>query len=180
MKELFVALAASLIFWTEISPASAQSPATALVQPRDVSSFDRAWKFHLGEATVAQDPAFDDSSWRALDLPHDFMIEGVPGADASTMQGPFDKKSPAGNGGGYLNGGVAWYRKTFTLPDSAKGQRITILFDGAYMDSDVYLNGQLLGNHPYGYTSFFYDLTPNAKFGSEKNVLAVRLNIDQP
>jgi beta-galactosidase len=180
MKKLSGALSFVLILWMGMPPGSAQSPAPAPVQPRDVASFDRAWKFNLGEATGAQDPAFDDSSWRSLDIPHDFMIEGVPGPDPTSMNGPFDKNSPAKGGGGYLNGGIAWYRKTFTLPDSARGQRISILFDGAYMDSDVYLNGQLLGNHPYGFTSFSYDLTPNAKFGSEKNVLAVRLKIEQP
>ncbi len=150
---------------------------------RSVDSFDRGWKFHLGDADGAEQADFDDSSWRGLDIPHDFMIEGVPNPDpakAAKMEGPFDPASPAGAGGGYLNGGVAWYRKTFSLPDSAKGRRITILFDGAYMDSDVYLNGHKLGNHPYGFTSFFYDLTPDAKFGTDQNVLAVRLNIVQP
>ena len=166
--------------WTLGAGILTVSAETAPANPRDVASFDRGWKFSLGDKTDAPKPDFDDSAWRDIDIPHDFMIEGVAGPDPGTMQGPFDQKSPAGNGGGYLNGGVAWYRKTFTLPESAKGKRISILFDGAYMDSDVYLNGQLLGNHPYGYTSFSYDLTPNAKFGTEKNVLAVRLNIEQP
>jgi beta-galactosidase len=160
---------------------SADDRATA--QPRSVGSFDRDWKFYRGDAKGAEQPAFDDSAWRSLDIPHDFMIEGGPNSDPTKkaqMEGPFDKNSPAGNGGGYLNGGIAWYRKTFTLPESDKGQRISILFDGAYMDSDVYLNGRKLGNHPYGFTSFSYDLTPQAKFGADKNVLAVRLNIMQP
>ena len=152
-------------------------------QPQRVASFDRDWKFFLGDAQGAEQAAFDDSSWRSIDIPHDFMIEGVPNpnpAKGGKMEGPFDRNSLAGGGGGYLNGGVAWYRKTFTLPDSDKGKRITILFDGAYMDSDVYLNGQKLGNHPYGFTSFYYDLTANAKYGADKNVLSVRLDIEQP
>jgi beta-galactosidase len=148
--------------------------------PRQTILFDRDWQFHLGDAPAADQPLFDDSSWRTLDLPHDWMIEGVPGSDPSAMDGPFDSKSPAGADGGYLNGGIGWYRKTFTLPQTARGRRVSILFDGAYMDADVSCNGQKLGNHPYGFTSFFYDLTPVLKYGDEKNVLAVRLNVVQP
>jgi len=148
--------------------------------PRQTILFDRAWQFHQGEATGADQPGYDDSAWRTLDLPHDWMIEGVPGPDPSSMDGPFDSKSPAGAGGAYLNGGIGWYRKTFTLPESARGQHTSILFDGAYMDADVTCNGQKLGNHPYGFTSFFYDLTPTLKYGGEKNVLSVRLNVVQP
>ena len=85
----------------------------------------------------------NDDTWRKLDLPHDWAIEG-----------PFDRASPANHDGGYLNGGVGWYRKTFTLPAEAKGRCAWIEFDGAYMDADVWLNGHPLGRHPYGYTSF--------------------------
>jgi len=163
--------------------ASAQSPSAVTLStdsPRQTILFDRAWQFHLGESAGADQPVFDDSSWRTLDLPHDWMIEGVPGPDPSAMDGPFDRKSPAGFGGAYLNGGIGWYRKTFTLPESARDRHISILFDGAYMDADVTCNGQKLGNHPYGFTSFSYDLTPLLKYGDEKNVIAVRLNVVQP
>jgi beta-galactosidase len=172
----FSAIAANL-------SASAQSPVAVTLSadaPRQTILFDRTWQFHQGEAAGADQLGFDDSSWRTLDLPHDWMIEGVPGPDPSAMDGPFDSKSPASFGGAYLNGGIGWYRKTFTLPESARGRHISILFDGAYMDSDVTCNGQKLGNHPYGYTSFSYDLTPLLKYGNEKNVLAVRLNVVQP
>jgi len=123
--------------------------------------------------------AFDDHAWRTLDVPHDFSIEGPPGKDPATMDGPFDKASPAGVGGGALNGGRAWYRKTFTVAETSKDKHLTLQFDGVYMDSDVWLNGEHLGNHPYGYTSFAYDLTPHLKFGAP-NVLAVHVNIVQP
>jgi beta-galactosidase len=136
---------------------------------RQTLSFDKGWKFHLGGLPEFQQASFDDSNWRSLNLPHDWSIEG-----------PFDQNSPAGHGGGYLNGGIGCYRKTFTLPDSAQGQRISIQFDGAYMDSEVWINGKLLGVHPYGYTGFTYDLTPYVNFGDTKNVLAVRLNAEQP
>jgi beta-galactosidase len=139
---------------------------------RQTVSFDADWRFHLGEAKGAEESEFFDADWRTLDLPHDWMIEQ-----------PFDRKSPAGNGGGYLDGGIGWYRKTFKLSDvlaaSSPDQHIFIQFDGVYMDSDVWLNGQHLGNHPYGYTSFQYDLTKFIKRDGP-NELAVRCNVVQP
>ena len=97
------------------------------------------------------------------------MIAGVPGKDPSGMEGPFDKNSPAGKGGGYLTGGIGWYRKTFTLPESSRARRgVGLLFDGAYMDSQVWLNGKLVGARPYGYSSFYVDLSADTRFGSEK------------
>ena len=101
------------------------------------------------------------------------------GATALECEGPFDPLSPAGDGGGYLDGGVGWYRKTFATPPEAKDRRVWIEFDGVYMDSDVWLNGKHLGRHPYGYTSFYYDLT-DALTPQGRNVLAVRVNVSQP
>lgn len=135
-----------------------------------VSKFSADWRFHLGDVAGAEKPEFDDSKWRTVDVPHDWSIEG-----------PFDRKSPAGFGGGYLNGGTGWYRKTFTAPTRDAQQRVLLQFDGVYMDSDVWINGHHLGNHPYGYTGFEYDLTPHLKLGNkEQNVLAVRVNVQQP
>ena len=131
-------------------------------------SFDAAWKFHLGDVTGAQATTFDDSSWTALDVPHDWSISL-----------PFDQNSPAGAGGGYLDGGVGWYRKTFTLPPPSPGQRVIVQFDGAYMDSTVYMNGTQVCARPYGFISYECDFTSSAKFGGS-NVLAVRLNNQQP
>ena len=154
-------------------PGSAAAPKP----PRQELSFDGDWRFHLGDAVGADQPGFGDADWRPVDLPHDWSIEGPVGSDPAAMDGPFDKSSPAGASAGYLNGGVGWYRKTFTPPALA-GRRFVLLFDGAYMDSDVWLNGHHLGNHPYGYTSFSYDLTPFLSLG--RNVVAVRLNAKQP
>ena len=145
---------------------------------RRTLSFDQAGRFHLGEVAEGEKPALADADWRPLDVPHDFGIEGPAGADPATMEGPFDRKSPGGTGAGALNGGIAWYRKTFTLPEDAQGKRVSVEFDGVYMDSDVWLNGAHLGKQPYGYTSFQYDLTPHLKPGD--NVLAVRANVQQP
>jgi beta-galactosidase len=94
-------------------------------------------------------------------------------------EGPFNRGSLAGDGGGYLDGGIGWYRRKFTTPDDAKGKRVWIEFDGAYMDSQVWINGQLMGRHPYGYTSFYYDITSALK-PSGDNVVAVRLDVSQP
>ncbi len=106
-------------------------------------------------------------------------------ATAGKTEGPFDADSPAGRGGGYLDGGIGWYRKEFNLPEKLESEsgHVFIDFDGVYMDSDVWLNGHHLGNHPYGYTSFQYELTPWLKYGrgtDNKNVLAVRVNVKQP
>ncbi|MCX6879847.1 MAG: DUF4982 domain-containing protein [Verrucomicrobia bacterium] len=145
---------------------------------RQTLSFDQGWRFHLGEVAAAEQPELADAEWRALDVPHDFSIEGPPGADPTTMDGPFDRKSPGGTGAGALNGGIGWYRKTFTLPAGSAGKRVGVCFDGVYMDSEVWLNGRSLGKQPYGYTSFQFDLTPHLKPGG--NVLAVRVNVQQP
>ncbi len=133
------------------------------------TSFNDGWKFHLGDVTSAQQTTFDDSSWRSLSVPHDWSVEL-----------PFNKNSPAGNGGGLLDGGVGWYRKTFTLDSSYSGQKIRIEFDGVYMNSQVWINGTSLGTRPYGYSTFEYDLTPYVKLGAS-NVIAVRVdNSSQP
>ncbi len=150
----------------------------AAPNPRQVLNFDKDWKFHLGDAQDAAAMGYADAPWRTLNVPHDYAIEG-PAVRTPAMEGPFDPQSPAKHDGGFLDAGVAWYRKTFTLPATAKGHQVAIQFDGVYMNSDVYLNGKLLGNHPYGYTSFQYDLTPALNFDGP-NTLAVRVNVEQP
>jgi beta-galactosidase len=155
--------------------------------PRSRQLFDFDWRFHPGEVADARQPSHDDASWRAVDLPHDFMIEGVGqrpdgtrSIDADPAGSPFDRNSPAGGSGGYLNGGVGWYRKTFTVPETDRGRRIAVEFEGVYMDSDVWINGVHLGNRPFGYIGFEYDLTDHLNYGGERNVLAVRANCPQP
>ena len=94
------------------------------------------------------------------------------------IEGPFDSATSGSEG--YLSGGTGWYRKTFQLPESIKEKRVFIKFDGIYMNSDVWLNEHFLGNYPYGYTSFQYELTPFLNYGSKKNVLVVRVKTEQP
>ena len=90
-------------------------------------SFDSTWKFHLGDVTGAQATTFDDSSWTGLDVPHDWSI-------SLAVQPELAGRA---RGGGYLDGGIGWYRKTFTLPASSAGQKVFVQFDGVYMDSTV-------------------------------------------
>ncbi|HEY8902050.1 MAG TPA: beta-galactosidase GalB, partial [Chthoniobacterales bacterium] len=108
------------------------------------------------------DPACDDSGWRALDLPHDWGIEG-----------PFRQDLPGGTGK-LPWAGTGWYRKAFELPASDAGRRVTLELDGAMANSMVWLNGQFVGGWPSGYTSFQLELTPYVRVGG-KNVLAIRL-----
>lgn len=174
------AVVSACLALASLLPLTPAARAQAADSQRQRVLFDRDWRFHLGDTPGADAPGFDDSGWRTLNIPHDWMIEGVPGANPSDMEGPFDKSSKAGPGGAYLNGGIGWYRKTFTLPASAQGREITLLFDGAYMNADVWLNGRHLGTHPYGFSSFYYDITSGLNYGAQQNVLSVRLNVVQP
>jgi beta-galactosidase len=132
-------------------------------------SFNDGWKFYLGDASGAQQPTFSDTSWTSLTVPHDW----------SPALG-FDKNSPGGGGSGFMDGGVGWYRKTFTLDSSYTGKNILIEFDGVYMNSQVWINGTSLGTWPYGYTTFQYDLTQYVKTDGSNNVIAVRVDNKQP
>jgi beta-galactosidase len=139
-------------------------------QVRQNINFNAGWKFYLGNDSMASNENYDDKKWRVLNLPHDWSIEGN-----------FSKDHPATNQGGALPGGIGWYRKTFTLPASAKNKKVCIEFDGVYRNSEVWINGHYLGKRPNGYISFEYDLTPYLKFGNEKNVIAVKVdNAQQP
>jgi len=135
--------------------------AASSLSAREVHDFDAGWKFHLGDAPKAEASAFDDAAWRTLDVPHDWAFE----ADYSPDGAQRDR-------GGYKPGGIGWYRKTFELPKSWNGKNVRIEFDAVFMNSEVWINGILLGKRPYGYISFDYDLTPHLKPG--KNVIAVR------
>jgi len=138
--------------------------------------FDAGWKFNLGDVPGAESATFDDSQWRDLDLPHDWSIEDLPAATGKNQIGPFSEYSPGKGSTGNVMGGTGWYRKTFTLKKSSEGKQVQICFDGVYMESDVWINGEHLGFHPYGYTPFNYDLTKFLKPSGEKNTLAVKVN----
>lgn len=122
------------------------------------SDFDANWKFMLSDSVQAQDPAFDDSAWQQVDLPHDYSI---------TQK--YSQSNEAESA--YLPGGTGWYRKSFTIDRDLVGKRIAINFDGVYMNATVWFNGVKLGTHPYGYSPFSFDLTGNAKFGGENTIV---------
>ena len=139
------------------------------MQARQRDNFDKGWLFILGDSAQMATSAYNDSHWRKLSLPHDWAIEG-----------DFYAGNPSGAGGGALPGGIGWYRKHFLLDCEAEpGGRYFIEFDGVYMNSTVYVNGQEVGHRPYGYSSFEYDITKYLKRGD--NVIAVKVdNSDQP
>ena len=136
--------------------------------------FDSNWKFLKEDAKDAEDPGFDDANWRTLDLPHDWSIEDLPNQNGESIIGPFSKESIAQGNTGFFIGGIGWYRKHFTISPDKSGKVVSMLFDGVYMNCDVWINGHFLGNHPYGYTPFYYDLTPYINPGKD-NVLAVKV-----
>jgi len=109
-------------------------------------------------------------------VPHDWSIEDLPPNGSTNRLGPFDPEvSPGKDATGNMIGGTGWYRKHFTLPAGDTGKSITVRFDGVYMDADFWINGQSLGNQPYGYTSFALNLTPFLKPAGQTNLLAVRV-----
>ena len=132
--------------------------------PRTVADFDKGWHFNLGDVGNGESATLNDASWRVLDLPHDWSVEGK-----------FSKENPASPEGGALPGGIGWYRKTFTVPAADKNKLLYIDFDGVYQKSTVWINGHKLGFRPNGYISFRYELTPYINFGGS-NLIAVKVD----
>ena len=139
------------------------------IQARQRQNFDADWLFVLGDSAQMSQVDYNDSYWRRLNVPHDWAREG-----------DFFVGNPSGAGGGALPGGIGWYRKHFEVKgEEVKREKFFLEFDGVYMNSTVYVNGQKVGFRPYGYSSFEYDITPYIKQG--ENVVAVRVdNSDQP
>jgi beta-galactosidase len=177
-------LAGNVLSAQQSAPGAAKTSAAG--KKRD-QLFDADWRFHRGDAPGAERPDFDDGEWRRIDLPHDWSVEDLPeahqetglgsvwgGIDVPLRVGPFDMYHSEGKRDtGWCVGGTGWYRKHFTAAMDNDSQ-VEILFEGVYMNSDVWLNGHHLGVHPYGYTSFAYDLGPYIKRDGE-NVVAVRV-----
>lgn len=110
-----------------------------------------------------------------MDVPRDYSIEDLPNQNGNDRVGPFFSKSPGAVSTGYTVGGTAWYRKHFTLDKKDENKIIQVLFDGVYMNTDVWINGHHLGQHPYGYTAFAVDLTDYLHPPGTDNVLAVQV-----
>jgi len=137
---------------------------------RSIVNFGKDWKFQLGDVSGAETVGFSDASWRKLNVPHDWSIEGE-----------FSEKNPATPGGGALPGGIGWYRKSFKVSVEDLKRSVFIDFDGIYQNSEVWINGHSLGKRFYGYSSFRYELTPYLVAGEKENVLAVKVdNSAQP
>lgn len=140
-----------------------------MIEDRKVN-FNQNWHFKLNaNPKEAVKPDADVSTWQKLDLPHDWSIFN-----------DFDHQSPAQNEGGQLNGGEAWYRKTFKLDEKDLKKNVRVTFDGVYMDSQVYVNGQLVGHYPNGYNQFSYDITKYLHKDGRENVIAVHAVNKQP
>ena len=163
-----------------------ESEVAAILKNR-LLAFTENWRFHRGDAPGAEAASFDDSAWRILDVPHDWSIEDLSpvsneGREAIWSEGtdplrtgPFDVYQSEGQiSTGWTVGGIGWYRKSFDKPSVPKDGRAELRFEGVYMNCDVWLNGTHLGNHPYGYTPFTFDITPHLKDGT--NTVAVRVN----
>ncbi|WP_261069741.1 Ig-like domain-containing protein [Streptococcus mitis] len=140
-----------------------------LIEDRNIS-FNQNWHFKLNaNAKEAVKPDADISSWKKMDLPHDWSIHF-----------DFDHDSPAQNEGGQLNGGDGWYRKTFKLDEKDLNKDVRVTFDGVYMDSQVFVNGQLVGHYPNGYNQFSYDISNYLHKDGRENVISVHAVNKQP
>jgi beta-galactosidase len=153
MKHFFLLIAAIIVFpfWASASEAGRQR-----------FRMDFGWRFTLGDPPGAEKANFDDKTWRELNVPHDWSIEG-----------PWSKDNPSGSAGGYAPIGIGWYRKTFHVPQEVSGRRVLLDFDGVFNRSDVWINGQKVGHNEYGYIGFECDLTPWIRLNRD-NVIAVR------
>ena len=154
MKQKLLFCLASLLLTTGVIQSKPQFGKSQL--------FNENWRFNLSDVKEGAKPGLDDSKWRVLNLPHDWTVEGVYSPDKASSTG-------------YLPGGIGWYRKSFTVPASEKGNNAFIYFEGVYNQSEVFINGNSVGKRPNGYISFMYDLTPYLKYG-EENVLSVKVD----
>jgi beta-galactosidase len=163
-----------------VTPYAGVAWAAPALRPQSLSSvtrdqsFDHGWLFLRGEGQGLEAVETNDSAWRAVDLPHDWSIEDVPGGQPPTQIGPFDKKAVGGTDTGFTLGGEGWYRKHFRVDRLPVQTRVEVLFDGVYSECDVWLNGKRLGTNLYGYAPFAFDLTPALDRAGD-NVLAVRV-----
>lgn len=150
MKRLLSLLAAALL-------------ASSALAQRQEQLLDTGWRFSKSDAGAAMNPAFDDSGWRAVRVPHDW-----------SMDEPFSAEYGSGNG--YAAGGIAWYRRSFVVGAEQKGRVARVTFDGVYDHAQVWINGHYVGGRPYGYSSFQFELTRHLKVDGSPNVLAVRVD----
>jgi len=147
---------------------------------RLIKLLDSDWQFINEEVENGEKPEINTENWDTVGVPHDWAISGafdetIDAQESRVMEdGERVPKMRTGRTGGLPHIGVGWYRKLLDIPSSWKNKQVHIEFDGAMSNSKVYLNGKYVGEWPYGYASFGFDLTDNVKFGNE-NILAIRL-----
>lgn len=120
------------------------------------------WKFHYGECESAWYKGYDDSSWEEVTVPHDYSVSA-----------PFSIEYSSGTG--YLRGGVAWYRLSLNIPKEYEGKRLTLVFDGIYKNSMVWVNSYYMGKRPSGYSEISMDISERATFGDDPTVICVKV-----
>ncbi len=138
-------------------------------------NIDNGWLFMLSDTTGVENPGFNDNGWREVDLPHDWSIENIAGSDTTVHTGPFSRASVGGEATGHVMGGTGWYRKHLMVDNAFKNKKVSLNFDGVYMISSVWVNGQKAGDHYYGYTPFSYDIT-GMLIPDADNIIAVRVS----
>jgi beta-galactosidase len=131
----------------------------------DSKKINDNWKFKLEDVSDAKNATYDHSKWQTVDVPHDWSVKGQLSPTLASCTG-------------YLPGGIAWYRKSITIPQSKTGEKVYFYFEGVYNRSEVFINGHSLGKRPNGYISFAYDATPFIKYGAE-NIISVRVDHSQ-
>ena len=150
-------------------------------QNRKEYLLEKNWKFIRTDEPDQKNAAFDDSKWQTVTVPHDWAIYGPFSAlndqqkVAITQDGQKEAMEHAGRTGGLPFVGVGWYRNTGNLPAYEAGKRVTLVFDGAMANSQVFINGKKVGEWPYGYNTFHFDVTDFLNKDNTPNTLAVRL-----
>lgn len=139
------------------------------------TNINDGWKFHLGSTSNAEQPDYNDQKWRTLDLPHDWSVEPVPVKREGITIGPFSKMSEGGIDTGQTLGGEGWYRKEITLSEEDRGKRISLYFEGAYNQSEVWVNGKKVHFNAYGYIPFKVDITKYCNGPGIANIIAVKV-----
>ncbi len=124
------------------------------------------WYFIKSDLDSAKELLFDHSSWQRVQLPHDYSIDTA-----------FQKHETSGRRGGFLGTGVGFYRKSLQVSKEMLQKKVIIQFDGVFMNSTLWINGKLVGNRPYGYVSFYYDISSYLVEGA--NILAVRIDCEK-
>jgi len=136
--------------------------ATSQISFGDSQKINNNWKFTLQDTPEASSETYKDTNWQSVNVPHDWSVKG--------------RLSPTlASCAGFLPGGIGWYRKTLNIPQTKRGEKVYLYFEGVYNRSEVFINGHSLGKRPNGYISFAYDATPFVKYG-EDNVIAVKVD----